>query len=1207
MLSNIPSSSYNNLDGLSVINADEIYIGGEEIQVGNYVPYTGATKTLDMGSQAIQTTNAPTIGSDVINLTSLLETISYVEIANALSYLNKTTSTAQTVVAATTFNSTVVANTFFTDNSYNWPRSSASFNAWGITRIANGGQIRDLQFQDHTASQTTLLLSSTGQTVYVGLTCDYGTASKVPIWNASKQLVSSGTDSIKISYLDNVSSDIQTQINAKASITYVDSQNNAQDLVINGKASTTYVDSQNNAQDLVINSKASTSYVDSQNNAQDLVINGKASTTYVDSQNSAQDVVIATKASTTYVDSQNNAQDLVINSKASISYVDSQDNLKANLSGGNSFSGQQNYSDKTLSTVAVFDASKNLSSSAISTTELNYLGGVSSNIQTQLDTKATTSYVNSQNSAQDVVIATKAATTYVDTADGLRVLKAGDTMTGTLSNTAAFISPYFYNTGSNLTYNETTRKNQWWRIIKTGPSLDKIFGEFIISYSVAGQHGFIQFRVGACYASNPTISIVNSSFYGTPVVEKLRLSMNSGDIYADGYVDMFLGNFDWYDDNVPIKVNPVNQSPFNSDYTIVSTITLATSSGRNYYEVACNSAYEMVDASTRFKVNNGKVSVNTASPTETFEVSGTSGLLGQVSIGIAGLLANTTANLKFSSSSCHVSDSAGEVFLFTGKQGYVSVARNTDRDSTSATLLLGVASADESEIISRATDDSGYLPLNFAASQFVFVGGSVGIGAIVPRASLDVAGDIITDWGDRWIGTQYLTNTSGYFLGIQTEVASRITSIVSQSADSPATGAVVIKTGSGPTERMRITAEGNVGIGTTDPANILTVATATSNYGFSHTDGTITVASYVGGSSGGGWYGTTSKHNLNFYTNDSSAQITLKVGGNLGIGTIAPLSILHIARAFSTNGDYSGMISFENTTAGGYFDWQLGPQVIDNTALFSLRGGTDGFGGLTNFISINGNGRVGIGTTNPTNLLDVSSNTRSGTHATDRAFYATRDAGQISDGIAEFRHSNGTAGVGIGWGGIYATGTNANNDMRISSRGTGKVYLIGETRLESETYLQGTPLVGTARSITYRVGRDENDPNRCLWTPLFYITLYESDPFNLDYGNWNGLTIFNVMNLPTICNVLIQGFLTYYTDAVGRRFAYARLYHPASNTYYYPVFTKFFNIGGNHEVVPINKMFFNMPAGSYDMYFFTGSNVFVDINDRVYISATVFT
>ena len=43
---------------------------------------------------------------------------------------------------------------------------------------------------------------------------------------------------------------------------------------------------------------------------------------------------------------------------------------------------------------------------------------------------------------------------------------------------------------------------------------------------------------------------------------------------------------------------------------------------------------------------------------------------------------------------------------------------------------------------------------------------------------------------------------------------------------------------------------GPVGIGTTTPADQLTVRTATDNFGFTHTDGTIAVGSYVG--SGGG-------------------------------------------------------------------------------------------------------------------------------------------------------------------------------------------------------------------------------------------------------------------------------------------------------------------------------------------------------------------
>ena len=206
-------------------------------------------------------------------------------------------------------------------------------------------------------------------------------------------------------------------------------------------------------------------------------INTKASTSYVDTQNSSQDIVINTKASTSYVDTQ-------LGLKSDLSYVNTQLNLKSNLSGGNIFTGTQTIDTRLLGTldgsnfwiglkgngtevqrlaiaiagdtitgvvntvniakalnlpslspnrVMTLNADSIVVASATSSTELGYVSGVTSSIQTQLNTKADTSYVNSQNSAQDSVIATKASTTYVDSADGLRVLKAGDTMTGKLT------------------------------------------------------------------------------------------------------------------------------------------------------------------------------------------------------------------------------------------------------------------------------------------------------------------------------------------------------------------------------------------------------------------------------------------------------------------------------------------------------------------------------------------------------------------------------------------------------------------------------------------------------------------------------------------------------------------------------------------------------------------------------------------------------
>lgn len=80
----------------------------------------------------------------------------------------------------------------------------------------------------------------------------------------------------------------------------------------------------------------------------------------------------------------------------------------------------------------------------------------------------------------------------------------------------------------------------------------------------------------------------------------------------------------------------------------------------------------------------------------------------------------------------------------------------------------------------------------------------------------------------------------------------------------------------------------SVGIGTTTPAQKLTVQTSSNSYGITHTDGTSTLSTYINGT--GGWLGTTSNHQLCFFTNGSGSQMTLATGGNVGIGTLTPNS-----------------------------------------------------------------------------------------------------------------------------------------------------------------------------------------------------------------------------------------------------------------------------------------------------------------------------
>ena len=77
------------------------------------------------------------------------------------------------------------------------------------------------------------------------------------------------------------------------------------------------------------------------------------------------------------------------------------------------------------------------------------------------------------------------------------------------------------------------------------------------------------------------------------------------------------------------------------------------------------------------------------------------------------------------------------------------------------------------------------------------------------------------------------------------------------------------------------TTNGNVGIGTLTPADKLTVLSNGNSYGLTHTDGTVTVGSYIGANAG--WFGTKSNHNLNFFTNDGNPQMIIRPNGQVSV------------------------------------------------------------------------------------------------------------------------------------------------------------------------------------------------------------------------------------------------------------------------------------------------------------------------------------
>jgi len=101
-------------------------------------------------------------------------------------------------------------------------------------------------------------------------------------------------------------------------------------------------------------------------------------------------------------------------------------------------------------------------------------------------------------------------------------------------------------------------------------------------------------------------------------------------------------------------------------------------------------------------------------------------------------------------------------------------------------------------------------------------------------------------------------------------------------------------------------------------------------------------------------------------------------------------------------------------------------------------------------------GRVGIGTGVSTNQLDISNGARSGTHGANLALYATVNSAAAGGGV-EFRHLNGTQGIGFGHNTIYATGSNPDQDLTLQPRGTGSLTVTSGLRLgNSDLYFTRT-------------------------------------------------------------------------------------------------------------------------------------------------------
>jgi len=166
-------------------------------------------------------------------------------------------------------------------------------------------------------------------------------------------------------------------------------------------------------------------------------------------------------------------------------------------------------------------------------------------------------------------------------------------------------------------------------------------------------------------------------------------------------------------------------------------------------------------------------------------------------------------------------------------------------------------------------------------------------------------------------------------------------------------------------DKMRITSTGNVGIGTTSP-----------NYKFVVSNGTQT-GTFNPNSSGFMWLGSTSNHPLYFGVNDQT-KMALLSNGNVGIGVTSPgekLSVNGNLRIFGTD---TNAIQFENSVSGTRFHYIIPHYNASysnlNSLEFQISSATPG--SELSVMTLNGAGNVGIGTTSPSEKLEVNGNVK---------------------------------------------------------------------------------------------------------------------------------------------------------------------------------------------------------------------------------------
>jgi hypothetical protein len=369
-------------------------------------------------------------------------------------------------------------------------------------------------------------------------------------------------------------------------------------------------------------------------------------------------------------------------------------------------------------------------------------------------------------------------------------------------------------------------------------------------------------------------------------------------------------------------------------------------------------------------------------------------------------------------------------------------------------------------------------------------------------------------------------------------------------------------TGASFTERMRIDASGNVGIGTTSPSELLHIAESTGTstlrsqndsgsfyFGIDNsTGGTFSTGNYSRVVYSGGAYP------MVFATNNAE-RMRIDSSGNVGIGTASPGYPLDVVGSMrirhADSDDFATIIGPSNRTLRIDIDAN---GDTDSFVVRDLRDGSERF-------RVQADGNVGIGTSSPSTPLAVTATTTGAILTLDKTTTATNSVEGV---LSIFTRTSGTAAAGLGSrinfitensnGTVYETayidaftsnsGAAQKDGVLAFSTASGVTNPTERMRIDSS----GNLLVGTTDNTPYNNGTSTSaDKGICLGNGFISTANYNASAADFNRTGTDGNIVNFYKNGATKGNISITSSAVAYNTTSDERLKENIVDAPAGN------------------------------------------------------------